>query len=114
MMVNHKRVYRLYCEEGYIQGRNGSSVESALRIGRTVRKRQELMRVGTWISRDRESSRIVLLSSPSMVLSGMSVNAFRSHSSLDNLTPRKFAEQHAKSDGNHSRFFLSAVGAENG
>ena len=41
-------------------------------------------------------------------------NTFRPHSSLRNLMPMEFAEQHAKPDGNHSRFFLSATGTENG
>ena len=39
-------------------------------------------------------------------------NIFRPHSSLDDLTPKEFAEQHAKPDGNHSQFFLSATGTE--
>ena len=39
---------------------------------------------------------------------------FRPHSSLDNLTFRKFVERSASEDGNHKRFFLSATGAEKG
>jgi putative transposase len=41
-------------------------------------------------------------------------NTFRPHSSLDNLTPREFAEQHAKPDGNHNRPLFSSTGTENG
>jgi len=41
-------------------------------------------------------------------------NTLRPHSSLDDLTPKEFAEQHANSHGNHSRLFLSATGTEKG
>ncbi len=41
-------------------------------------------------------------------------NTFRPHSSLGDLTPKEFAEKHAKLDGNHNRFFLSATGTEKG
>lgn len=41
-------------------------------------------------------------------------NTFRPHSSLDDLTPKEFAEKHAEPDGNHSRIYLSATGTENG
>ena len=41
-------------------------------------------------------------------------NTFRPHSSLDDLTPGEFAEQQAKPGGDHSRFFLSVIGTENG
>ena len=41
-------------------------------------------------------------------------NTFRPHSSLDDLTPKEFAEQQAKSDGNYSRVFLSPTGTEKG
>ena len=37
---------------------------------------------------------------------------FRPRCSLGDLTPMEFAEKHAKSDGNHSRFFLSATGTD--
>jgi hypothetical protein len=47
------------------------------------------------------------------VLEGVD-NAFRPHSSLDDLTLRKFAEQYAKPNGNHSRFFLSLAGTKTG
>jgi len=41
-------------------------------------------------------------------------NTFLPHSSLNDLTPREFAERSAKADGNHNRIFLSATGTENG
>ena len=41
-------------------------------------------------------------------------NTFRPHSSLDDLTPKEFAEQQAKPDGNYSRVFLSPIGTEKG
>lgn len=41
-------------------------------------------------------------------------NTFRPHSSLDNLTPREFAEKKAGTDQKNTRFFLSPTGTENG
>ena len=41
-------------------------------------------------------------------------NTFSPHSSLDNLTPREFAEKHADLDRKNTWFFLSSTGTEKG